>query len=251
MIIKKKLQKSWQVLIERFTESFFQFYFPEVYPKMDCGLPFMSLDRFFNEKNLPIDKKNSLYAGLFSFHLSNGKEVVALINIQNPQYDSEFVLRSFHNYCLLKKHFPEKEIAIFAVITDDNFKYNESFYTFNLLFTEIEFRFPIVKIIDFQNKEFELSNDLNPFALITLATIKSLESGRNYEKVAYWKYKILVMLWQRSQNKFHYELKIIADYIDTVFVVPERLNNKILQVIYDMCKLDNSKRLRNEEKIYG
>ena len=69
---------------------------------------------------------------------------------------------------------------------------------------QVSFRFPIVKILDYQEREAELEQSANPFAAVILAQLKVLETRASPQTRWQWKLRLVKGLYERglSRNRF-------------------------------------------------
>jgi len=69
-----------------------------------------------------------------------------------------------------------REVVNFAVLGDDNPNWRPQSYVYQRLDTEVEFRFPMVKLLDYGKRRAELEASDNPFATVVLAHLDTQET---------------------------------------------------------------------------
>lgn len=63
------------------------------------------------------------------------------------------------------------------------------------------FEFPLVKLLDYRRKWDELQHDPNPFALATMAFLKTVETQGNAQKRYKWKKHFLLEMYRRGMSR--------------------------------------------------
>ena len=82
--------------------------------------------------------------------------------------DGKFPWRMYvYNYRLFDKY--NVEVASFAVLGDDNPRWRPHSFGYRRWGSEVGFRFPIVKLLDYAERRAELEASSNPFATVVLA----------------------------------------------------------------------------------
>jgi hypothetical protein len=168
----------WKKIIEHFFKEFMLFFFPQVHDSIDWTRGYDFLDKELQKliresitKELRVDK-------LVKVWLKNG-EMSLYIHIEvQAQYDSEFKERMFiYHYRLYDRYGPN--VVSLAVLGDDRKNWLPKAYSYEKLGCGMSFHFPIVKLLDYQDKWDELDQSNNPFAIVVKAHLKSLETKWN------------------------------------------------------------------------
>ena len=141
--------------------------------------------------------------------------------------EEEFARRMYvYNYRTFDKY--GKEVVSLTVLTDRNPRYRPSRYEFKLNGFELVMKFPVVKLLDYERKEEELEGSENPFALVTLAWLRSrLDLEKRYIKKKSL-IRELIKLWQRC-GWARKKLKRLFLFIDVMISLPEELERKLAE----------------------
>lgn len=77
------------------------------------------------------------------------------------------------NYRIFDKY--QKTVVSLAVLMDSNKNWRSKSYSKEKWGYSIQMKFPILKILDFKDKQQELLCSDNPFAIVILCQLKSIE----------------------------------------------------------------------------
>ncbi len=90
-------------------------------------------------------------------------------------------------------------------------------FGYNLFGCEVGIKFPLVKLGDYDWDELEKSK--NPFAIVTMAHLKTMETRNAADIRKQWKFKITKMLYERGHDRR--DIINIFRFIDWVMKLPE------------------------------
>jgi hypothetical protein len=65
----------------------------------------------------------------------------------------------------------------------------------------VDFRFPIVKLLDYQSRWSELEESQNPFAIVVMAHLKTKETKKDLPARKEWKFTLTRMLYEREYER--------------------------------------------------
>jgi len=133
--------------------------------------------------------------------LHDGSEKWLLIHIEVQGHrESDFAKRVYNCNYRLSDRFGEKVISV-VLLTDDDPKFRENVYEISQLGFQLYFKFPMVKLLDYRNKWEELEHDPNPFAIVTMAFLKTVETQGNDQERYQWKKHFLLELYRRGMSR--------------------------------------------------
>ncbi len=191
----------WKIALEQHFQTFIAFYFPRAYPQIDWALPHEFLD-----KELQAISKEALVGvrhvdKLVKVHLKNGAEEWLYIHIEiQISRQSHFAQRMFvYNYRIFDRY--SKPVASMAVLGDDDPKWLPAQFTYSALDCQMDFHFPIAKLTHYAGHEGALAQDRNPFALLTLAYLKSRATRRNMPRRYAVKCELIRLLYSHQWDK--------------------------------------------------
>jgi hypothetical protein len=82
-------------------------------------------------------------------------------------------------------------VVSFGVLCDGDPNWRPDSYTYSQWGCSSEFRFPIVKLLDYRDRWDELDASDNPFATVIMAQLKELETKRSPEERKHWKLSLI------------------------------------------------------------
>ena len=77
-----------------------------------------------------------------------------------------------------------------AILGDPNKNWKPSVFDYTIMGSRVTFVFPIVKLTDFLKRWDELEKSKNPFAVMVMAHLTMLKSGKNVADLSGWKMEI-------------------------------------------------------------
>lgn len=150
----------WKNAIDAFLFECIEFCWPAAFALVDCSVAPLFLEQELapvtGARRRRLDKLVQLAA-------KSGSQLVLHIEVQH-HYDSNFERRMFSYLCRLQEKYicPVYSLAILA---DSRRHWRPSSILLPLLDGEIQLRYPIFKLLDWENKADDLTNSKNPFAV--------------------------------------------------------------------------------------
>src|SRR5712691_11521288 len=177
----------WKEILERYFDAFIAFYFPAVHSRIDWSQPVEFLDKELQRAVRDARQQQRIVDKLARVRLKDGGDEWVLIHIEvQGASESEFAKRMYVcNYRLFDRY--DRRIASLAVLTDAHQKWRPHKFGYELFGCRIQFQFPIVKLIDFHNDWEKLQKSRNPFAVVTMAHLKTIQTRNNPEARRHWK----------------------------------------------------------------
>jgi hypothetical protein len=126
-----------------------------------------------------------------------------------------------YNYRIFDRY--HQEVISLAVLTDASKRYRPSFYRVNRWGFELLFRFPIVKLIDYNKAWAQLEADANPFAIVVMAHLKTRQLRRSRQLLA-WKLKLVRMLYERGYER--QDVLELFRFLDWLIKLPRELEEQ-------------------------
>ena len=214
----------WKEAMEIYFQDFVSFFFPTIYGEVDLERGYQFLDKEL-ERVVRHAKTGKRFADkLVKVYLKDGLEKWLLIHVEiQGYYDADFVKRMFtYNYRIFDRY--DEEVISLAILIDDNQCYRPSRYEISRWGFRLLFEFPIVKLIDYNNKVEELEARRNPFGVIVLAHLKSLETKKDYQSRLSWKLSLVKMLYTKGYSRE--DILNLYRFIDWLMVLPEELSHR-------------------------
>ncbi|HEX4950162.1 MAG TPA: hypothetical protein VFZ34_26080 [Blastocatellia bacterium] len=238
----------WKDVIEAFFIEFMQFFFPRIHKQIDWSQGYTFLDKELQKITRDAEATRNTVDKLVKVFLLGGQEVWILIHIEvQGQYDAQFAGRMFVYYYRIFDRY-QKPIVSLAVLTDEGKTWRPSGYEQKLFGCELTLKFPTVKLLDYRAKMTQLERSQNPFALVVLAHLRSLETKRAPQKRMIAKLQLIRLMRGRGYTK-----KQIADllrFIDWVLTLPEYLENELTFTLEKEEAMKRKKYVTSWERIY-
>lgn len=254
---RQQQDSAWKDILDKYFPQFIQFFFPEIHRDIDFnkkifkGKPYDFLDKEFQSivKEGEIGRR---YADkLIKVLLRDGSEKWLLIHIEiQGEEEKNFEERLYtYNYRIFDRY--EKEVISLAILTDSSETFRPHIYERKRWGFRLSFEFPSVKLIDFRDREHELEESRNPFAMVVRAHLKLIESGKDDGKKYRWKRDLIKELHNKGFEKV--DIQDLSTFIDWCILLPEDLEKKLKAEInefeegLDMPYVTSFERLGREE----
>jgi hypothetical protein len=171
---------------------------------------------------------------LVRVRLKRGGELWVLIHIEvQGQRDRWFAKRVFVCNCrIFDRH--DLPVASLVILSDPHAGWRPSEFGYSAFGSEMKLRFPAVKLLDFRKDEARLRRSDNPFAIVTLAHLKALETRRSPN--ARMKAKLELIRLLRECKEMRRDVIDLLRFIDWELSLPE---NKELEMREILEKEDN------------
>ncbi len=163
----------WKIALEQYFQAFMAFYFPAAYAQIDW-----TFQHEFLDKELQAIAKDALVGTrhvdkLVKVRRLSGEEDWLCIHLEvQVSRQAEFARRMFiYHYRIFDLY--GKPAVSMALLGDDSPTWLPAKYGHAAMGCKLDFEFPIVKLLHYTEQEAELEDNPNPFALLSLAYLKS------------------------------------------------------------------------------
>ena len=223
-IREREFDESWKKVLEKYFWPFLEFYFPKIAAQIDQQQGYTFLDQELSAITRKAESHKRRLDKLAKVYLKDQQEVWLLIHVEIQSYrDQDFALRMMQYHYRIYDLYA-KPVASIAILADaDNRFRPDSFETRAFGETYLRFQFKTAKIIDWQGKEAELATDPNPFAVMTLASLKTHES--DHQTRADLKFNLTKMLYERGYSGEM--ILALYEFLDGIMVLPETMERSI------------------------
>lgn len=229
---------AWKEVIEKHFEPFLEFFFPDIHQDIDFSKKPEILSKEL--RKIAIDSKvGKRYSDvLMKVYLKDGstKCICIFIHVEvQGTRDSHFMERIFVYFYRIFDKYREQdsEVISVAILTDEDENYRPDEYCFSRWGFEHRLKIPIVKIIDFKNKEEskkKLETSTNPMALVVKAQLKSPDARRGDDARKYnIKFELIRELYRQGYDKKG--IRSFFDFIDLIIRLPDDLEEKLFDEI--------------------
>jgi hypothetical protein len=219
----------WKEILERYFESFLAFLFPIAHAEIDWSRGYIFLDKELQQVTRDAELGRRIADKLIQVWLPDGLETWVLIHLEiQSQEESDFAERMFvYHYRLFDRY--KRRIVSLAVLGDENATWRPEIFGYDLWGCELHFRFPIVKLLDYQTKWVELEASRNPFATVVMAHLSAHETRHDIQRRAQAKWTLTRRLYDLGYNR-----ERIIDlflFIDWLIQLPRELEDRFLELI--------------------
>ncbi|MBF0226963.1 MAG: cytosolic protein [Desulfobacterales bacterium] len=226
---KKDYDSPWKTIIEKYFRELIEFYFPDILDAIDWTKGYEFLDKEL-KKITKESKVGKRYVDkLVKVYLTTGNERWILIHgeVQGKR-EKDFEERMYvYNYRAYDRF--KRKVASIAILTDKSKKWKPNKFAYEVLGTKVSMEFLIVKLMDYNDKWQELENSKNPFAIVTMAHLKTLETAESEDIRYHWKKYLIKKLYKRGYSK--QDIINLLDFIDWIMTLPKGLEKKLLKKI--------------------
>lgn len=219
----------WKEMLSEYFHEFMTFFFPDVSQDIDWTRRYELLDKELRQITREADIGVRLADHLVKVWKKNGEETWVLIHVEiQAQQKRDFPHRMYvYDYRIYDLY--NRPVASFAVLADENPGWRPSEYVRKLWGSSTEFRFPVVKILDYRDQWEMLEASDNPFAIVVQAHLKTLETQQDEASRARWKVTLAKELYKRGFSKA--DIVKLYRFIDWLMVLPEDLERACFQEI--------------------
>ena len=169
---------------------------------------------------------------LARLYLSTGDEhwVLGHVEVQG-QGRNDFEKRVYvYNYRIFDRF--DRRVASLAILADDDPSWRPHRFHYELWGTNVELRFPSVKILDYNDRWDWLEKSTNPFATVVMAHLKTMETAKDPSGRYRWKIDLIRRLYEKSYQKR--DVILFFEFIDWVMSLPASLENSLWKEINEM-----------------
>jgi hypothetical protein len=195
------LDSPWKEALEHFLEWFLALCFPHVHAGIDWTRGYQSLDKELQQIARDAAVRKRLADKLFKVWRKDGKETWLLIHVEvQGQRETGFAERMYvYNDRIYDRH--HRPVVSLAVLCDEQPDWRPDRFVYNNWGCDLDFRFPVVKLIDYRRDEAALEQSANPFAAVVLAQLKVLETRNAPSTRWQWKLRLVKGLYDRKLKR--------------------------------------------------
>jgi hypothetical protein len=219
----------WKDILERFFVDFVRFFFPDVHAGIDWDREYTFLDKEFQQLVRDSEMGRKLADKLVRVHAIDGEPLMVLTHIEvQGTYEHDFAERMYvYNYRIYDKfRFP---VVSLAVLTDESHTWHPTSFGYKRWGFRLEMEFPVAKLLSY-NDVAALENNPNPFAIVVLAHLKTLETRHAPRERFEWKWHVTMALYERGYKK--QDVIHLFLFIDWIMTLPNELKKSFSQRVF-------------------
>ncbi len=229
----------WKDIIETYFEDFIRFFLPEAYEKIDWTRPPEFLDKELNQVVRDAELGKRFADKLVKIWLRDGEETWIIIHVEVQSQDEiGFAKRMFvYHYRIFDRY--NRTVVSLAVLGDDRKNWKPNQFGYEKWGTSIDFKFSVVKLLEYKQQWSELEASLNPFALVVMAHLKTQETQDNRSERKKFKMALIRRLYEEGYSQE--EVVNFFWFIDWLMSLPKDLEREFWQ---ELQQLEESMRMR-------
>lgn len=169
----------WKQMLQLYFEDFMRFFFPQTHTQIDWSRGCEFLDQELQQVVRDAELGKRLIDKLVKIYRIGGEEEWLLIHVEvQSQEETDFPKRMFvYNYRIFDRY--NRSVASLAVLGDDNIKWRPNRFGYELFGCTVDFQFPVIKLLDYQQRLPELEASRNPFATVVMAHLAAVQTRSN------------------------------------------------------------------------
>lgn len=216
-----KYDSPWKEALDCYFERFMAFFFPQAHADIDWSRGYEFLDKELQQIAPEGEVGGRVVDKLVKVWLKSGAEEWLLIHIEvQSQVDAGFPRRMFvYNYRTFDKY--NREVVSLAILGDDRPSWRPGGFDYGRWGCRVGIDFPAVKLLDYAKIAQALEADPNPFAVLVLAHLKTLETQKDASSRQLWKVRIVKGLYERGFSKE--DVRQLFRFIDWMMELPPLL----------------------------
>jgi hypothetical protein len=214
----------WKSILEKYFQEFIVFFFPEIHDDINWEQGHDFMDQELQQIVRDADLSKRYVDKLVKVWKLNGSERLVFVHIEiQSQEDSDFSNRMFvYNYRIRDCY--DAKIVSLAILGDDRSNWRPGPFRDELWGCEVTFRFPMVKLLDYEPRWLELEASRNPFAIAVMAHLKTKETQRDPQSRKEWKFQLTRRLYEQGFER--QDIMELFLFVDWMMELPERLKRE-------------------------
>ncbi|MBN3923604.1 cytosolic protein [Nostoc sp. NMS4] len=214
----------WKQILQLYFEDFMLFFFPQAHREIDWTRQPEFLDKELEQVVRDAELGKRLADKLVKIYRIGGEESWILIHLEiQSQSESDFSERMFtYNYRIYDRY--KRSVASLAILGDEQVNWRPNRFGYELFGTKVEFQFPIVKLLDYQQRQSELEASRNPLATVVMAHLAAVQTKSDRLQRKQQKLSLVRRLYQQGFEREDV-LNLLA-FVDWVLTLPQDLERE-------------------------
>ena len=219
----------WKDILQRYFEEFMLFFFPQAHGEIDWTREPEFLDKEFQQVIRDAELGLRLVDKLVKIYRIGGEETWVLVHVEvQAQEESDFSARMYtYNYRIYDLY--KRSVASIAVLGDERADWRPSQFGYQLFGCRVDFQFPVIKLLDYQQRQSELEASRNPFATVVMAHLAAVQT-RN-DRLQRLQQKLALVRRLYSLGFEREDIINLFQFIDWMMSLPFELEQEFWQEI--------------------
>ncbi len=221
----------WKQILQLYFEEFMQFFFPQAHQEIDWTQQPEFLDKELQQVVRDAELGKRFADKLVKVYRVGGQEswILAHIEVQS-QEETDFARRMFvYNYRIFDLY--NRSVASCAVLGDENINWRPSQFGYELFGCRVNFQFPVVKLVDYNQRQSKLEANRNPFATVVMAHLAAVQTRSDRSQRKQQKLALVRRLYEQGLGRS--DIINLFGFIDWVMTLPTQLEAEFWQEYRD------------------
>lgn len=221
----------WKQILQLYFQDFMLFFFPQVHEQIDWTRQPEFLDKELEQVVRDAELGNRFADKLVKIYRLGGEESWILVHLEvQSQEESDFAARMYtYNYRIYDRY--KRSVASLAVLADERVNWRPNQFGYELFGCRVNFQFPVIKLVDYNQRWSELEVSRNPFATVVMAHLVALETRDNRLERKQQKLVLVRRLYEQGLGRE--DIINLFGFIDWVMTLPAQLEAEFWQEYRD------------------
>jgi hypothetical protein len=226
---RMRFDAGWKHALRAFLPECIELLFPDLHAQIDWARGYQFLNTELMRPVPFLGRARHFVDVLVRVYFRDGKERIVLLHIEiQAQRTANFPLQMFVYYYRVFDSYEFPELISLAILADNDPNWRPDTFERALAGCEVRFRFPTVKLLDFDEATLEQSE--NPFALVVLAHLRALKTRGNPELMLREKLALVRQMHARGYNpKQTIDLYRVVDYLMNLTKLQNQAVRELIQ----------------------
>jgi hypothetical protein len=221
----------WKQILQLYFAEFMLFFFPQAHEEIDWSRGFEFLEKELAQVVRDAELGTRLVDKLVKIYRAGGDEVWVLVHIEvQSQEETDFARRMFvYNYRIFDRY--NRSVASLAVLGDERTNWRPNQFGYELFGCKVDFQFPVIKLVDYQQRLPELEANRNPFATVVMAHLAAVQTRSDRLQRKQSKLVLVRRLYEQGLGRS--DIINLFGFIDWVMTLPAQLEAEFWQEYRD------------------
>jgi hypothetical protein len=191
----------WKEALARYLPDAFALFFPEAHAQIDWQRGYVLLDKELQQVTRDADLGRRLADTLVRVWRTDGSDAWVLIHIEvQGQPEQDFAQRMFVYYYRIFDRYKRPVMSV-AILGDEQPDWRPARFGQELWGCTLELRYPVVKLLDWRDRDDELAASGNPFAVVVRAYLAAQATVGAVEARSRAKLGLIRGLYERGYER--------------------------------------------------
>ncbi len=219
----------WKEALDYYLPLCLAFFLPQAHAEIDWGRGYEPLDKELQQVAREAEHGRRYVDKLVKVWLKSGEEQWLLIHIEVQTWrEGDFARRMYvYNYRLFDRY--DRDVVSLAILGDDNPDWRPDHFEHGRWGCRAGIQFRVFKLLDYAGHEQTLEADPNPFALLVLAHLKTVQTRQDPAAREGWKVRLVKGLYGRGLSAE--DVRQLFRFIDWIMDLPPVLDTLFWQEV--------------------